>query len=1081
MEVTTSRGADSRELIDDEYYRTVMDSTLAAVVLDPALQMADEDEMMSDSSDVNLVAESLDDDDGMSDFIVDDDESLSYFDDDEEEAAASSCMSDEAQSGDDELRERMKSLFTQSGRRKKRPRDTDADSLDLPSSDDDGADDGTDAAMDAIVATMERASRDRRMMAARVRRGIVLRDSKRRRLHGPMAVPLSELHAPAIGLKSPLYFHQRTALAWMMLREILPYHGVRGGFLSDDMGVGKTLQMLTLIAMDKTIPNVTLLTNAALRDEPRFMPPTLVVMPASLLRTWVEQQRQHFAPEITKMVVLHTKHNSKWREMSAKKLATADVVLINYEGLRAMYRSMVKDVALAINNGRLRGAFATWLDRAGYVDLRKSLLKRQTISQDQVEKMLERVGSMQIVQDVMFGEGDPEETWKAREFLFFWRWRRVVYDECTKFKNAKTMNFKAVDMLQRERVWSLSGTPLENRMDEMYAHLWVLKIPQTMMNLKSLGKWHEFLSRTRHGTRVKIDERGATDHAITMLKRRILNVVQLRREIDTVNLVNPLLDYLVRLDQDDTLWDKYTRIRREIKAERSFQRRARQRARDGEGLAFTDRALEHHVEQRIRTTATDTEDVYLGSLEQEVRAKMLPGEVVRVNAMHARLVDGFYLGESPHAFRLAVARVDHWTTTIFGYSLHALNETSEDIRELARNLRNGSELDHATVNMIVRDRLGTRGGDAFRGLSVPKPLLFVARPSPLERAVYDHIVRSNDAALADNDLDPTNRVRVSFRAIISCRSICADYRFTSQARTFLDEHSDGRLWSAANEPSFTLPRPVTARDAVRAAAAATPTDDDVEDTVLLANPDVVRVPLRPPTRYLQLLEYLRHVPTDEKVVVMSEHVVFFPQLADFLCGYGFSVISVTGKTGDKDAALRKFADGNIQVLLGSLKALNMGLNLQKANHLILMMADFNGAAEEQAKRRIVRLGQKLKVHVAYMILADTIEELVVTRAGEKSDMITRTIGRTDDVVSTGSNFSRPDPTDALFMTFSEADYIHKKHPDTCERRPYAELLALPSVTLNHFTHIKSDKLFHATGGINTTEVARVLAAAQHQR
>ena len=105
-----------------------------------------------------------------------------------------------------------------------------------------------------------------------------------------------------------------------------------------------------------------------------------------------------------------------------------------------------------------------------------------------------------------------------------------------------------------------------------------------------------------------------------------------------------------------------------------------------------------------------------------------------------------------------------------------------------------------------------------------------------------------------------------------------------------------------------------------------------------------------------------------------------------------------------------------------------------------------------------------------------IEELVVTRAGEKSDMITRTIGRTDDVVSTGSNFSRPDPDDARLMSFREPDYL-RKYPGSCERKPYAELLQLPSMELNHFKHVKTENLFHATGGVNNAEVARVLLAS----
>lgn len=56
---------------------------------------------------------------------------------------------------------------------------------------------------------------------------------------------------------------------------------------------------------------------------------------------------------------------------------------------------------------------------------------------------------------------------KARSGPLFREWDVVVCDEAQRIKNAKLETAKKVKMLRRRRSWALTGTPLENRVDEI--------------------------------------------------------------------------------------------------------------------------------------------------------------------------------------------------------------------------------------------------------------------------------------------------------------------------------------------------------------------------------------------------------------------------------------------------------------------------------------------------------------------------------------------------------------------------------------------------------------------------------------
>ena len=92
-----------------------------------------------------------------------------------------------------------------------------------------------------------------------------------------------------------------------------------------------------------------------------------------------------------------------------------------------------------------------------------------------------------------------------------------------------------------------------------------------------------------------------------------------------------------------------------------------------------------------------------------------------------------------------------------------------------------------------------------------------------------------------------------------------------------------------------------------------------------------------------------------------------------------------------------------------------GLNLQEANHVILYNQWWNPSVESQAERRVARPGQKKQVYFVRIALLETIDEIVITRAGVKTEMIRDMIGTNDGLITTGANFSRPEENRGLFV------------------------------------------------------------------
>ncbi|XP_055379370.1 transcription termination factor 2 [Condylostylus longicornis] len=132
-------------------------------------------------------------------------------------------------------------------------------------------------------------------------------------------------------------------------------------------------------------------------------------------------------------------------------------------------------------------------------------------------------------------------------------------------------------------------------------------------------------------------------------------------------------------------------------------------------------------------------------------------------------------------------------------------------------------------------------------------------------------------------------------------------------------------------------------------------------------------------RVLELLEEILNNNSD-KAIVVSQWTSLLDLLRIHLRKRGYHTVSLNGTVPVKNRndIVNSFNDqtNKIRIMLLSLTAGGVGLNLVGANHLLLIDLHWNPQLESQAQDRIYRVGQKKPVYIYKFMVKDTIEERI---------------------------------------------------------------------------------------------------------
>ncbi|KAL1099604.1 hypothetical protein V6Z11_D05G174000 [Gossypium hirsutum] len=315
-----------------------------------------------------------------------------------------------------------------------------------------------------------------------------------------LSQPKSEASPPDGVLTVPLLRHQRIALSWMTQKEKAGSH-CWGGILADDQGLGKTVSTIALIlnerppssrasSQDMTKVGMEMLnldddddddkddvgdeegrkqesdssqvmSNGASNKSSspsgqakgRPAAGTLIVCPTSVLRQWAEELHNKVTSKANLSVLVY--HGSN-RTKDPFELAKYDVVITTY----SIVSMEVPKQPPACGDDDEKGKWES--ENASSNDFPESR-KRKCPSSSNKKGVKHKKGADELLLD------------SVSRPLAKVGWFRIVLDEAQSIKNHRTQVARACWGLRAKRRWCLSGTPIQNAIDDLYSYFRFLR------------------------------------------------------------------------------------------------------------------------------------------------------------------------------------------------------------------------------------------------------------------------------------------------------------------------------------------------------------------------------------------------------------------------------------------------------------------------------------------------------------------------------------------------------------------------------------------------------------------------------
>lgn len=276
------------------------------------------------------------------------------------------------------------------------------------------------------------------------------------------------------GLSCKLLPHQVTGVNWMRSRE---EGKKKGGILADDMGFGKTVQSIALISAHR-------------QTEKGAPKTTLVVCPLALKDQWVNEVEQ----KSDLSVILY--HGNK-RHQIAHKLHKYRVVITTYDVVSSDWPDPKKTARAAHGSSE-----EDQLSDSGTKKPRRTRTKKS-----QPSPLFTKP------------DGSPMKFW------------RIILDEAHIIKNRNSQKAKACFQLAGVYKWCLTGTPIQNGVEDLFPLLRFIGA-----SVKPFNEYAEFQHRILKPMK---DSRGK--QAIVKIQA-LLKIILLRRSKDSKDKNgNPIL------------------------------------------------------------------------------------------------------------------------------------------------------------------------------------------------------------------------------------------------------------------------------------------------------------------------------------------------------------------------------------------------------------------------------------------------------------------------------------------------------------------------------------------------------------
>ena len=159
---------------------------------------------------------------------------------------------------------------------------------------------------------------------------------------------------------------------------------------------------------------------------------------------------------------------------------------------------------------------------------------------------------------------------------------------------------------------------------------------------------------------------------------------------------------------------------------------------------------------------------------------------------------------------------------------------------------------------------------------------------------------------------------------------------------------------------------------------------DSEDDTTSSTSDLI-----PSTKIRRLLTLLDHESKAHKFIVFSEFTSMLDIIEPFLHDAGLRFVRYDGKmrNDDREASLQSLrTDPKTRILLCSLRCGSLGLNLTAASRVVILEPFWNPFVEEQAIDRVHRLNQTKDVVVYRLTIRGSVEEKIIALQEKKREL-----------------------------------------------------------------------------------------------
>ncbi|EXC53897.1 SMARCA3-like protein 2 [Morus notabilis] len=762
------------------------------------------------------------------------------------------------------------------------------------------------------------------------------------RLLQDLSQPKSETNPPDGVLAVPLLRHQRIALSWMVQKETDSAH-CSGGILADDQGLGKTVSTIALILKERppsfkachvkqdetetlnldeddvmlsasngmkeesdplqVVSNETPIRskNSSMLAKGRPAAGTLIVCPTSVLRQWDEELRNKVTQKANLSVLVY--HGSN-RTRDPCELAKYDVVLTTYSIV-----SMEVPKQPCVNEDDEEKGKSE--DHGFSMGLSSSKKRKYPLSSN--KKRSDKKGLDSALLD------------NARPLAKV-GWFRVVLDEAQSIKNHRTQVARACWGLRAKRRWCLSGTPIQNAIDDLYSYFRFLK-------------YDPFDAYKLFCTYIKtpISKNPSTGYRKL---QTVLKTIMLRRTKGTLLDGEPII----------SLPPKFIELKR---------------------VDFSEQERDFYSQLEADSRAQFQEYAAAGTVKQNYVNILLMLLRLRQACDHPFLVKG----------------ID--SHSLLSSSVEMAKKLPQDEKEHLLKCLEGSLAICGICSDPPEDAVVAKCGHVF-----------------CNQCICEHLTGDDHQCPNTNCKARLNRYIVFSKATLSSPLHDQSSHDSSRDCTGLEVIQTGE---SCHEGHFKSSKIKAALDVLQSLCGPHDSSSGNSSTLNSSDENASSVenslatcavePLKdvPDNRNLEAEEG-----TNSSIKVVGQKAIVFSQwtrMLDLLEGclkhscIKYRRLDGTMSVTARDKAVKDFNTlPEVSVMIMSLKAASLGLNMVAACHVLLLDLWWNPTTEDQAIDRAHRIGQTRPVTVLRLTVRDTVEDRILSLQQKKREMVASAFG-----------------------------------------------------------------------------------------